>query len=391
MQLSRSDKTASLSKAQSAGSTPESSRTEFVPDSTGWLLNQIIKGIQCRLSDNSHETGASVHRLLTHLVVIIIIIAAIGLSKVSRWQYRSSWLRPLKLNSTELVTAVGVEAGAPLPLPARLSDFSDDTIIRAAVPKTIIPNRKRAEILSYIVEAGDTVSGIAVKFGLAPETITWANTALENNPDLLQTGEELVILPVDGVYHQVGNADTVESIAAAYQVDPSAIINFPLNVLDRDNPLIQPGQWLLAPGGVKPYVPRTVTAYSGPVPEDATVGTGLFVWPTSGTIFQGYWSAHPAIDVAGWLGAPVLAADSGYVVFANWDGTGYGNAVVVNHGNGFQTLYAHLQGFNVAAGDNVAQGQQIATMGSTGNSTGPHTHFEVRQGTVQRNPLGFLP
>lgn len=324
-------------------------------------------------------------------MVIIIIIAAIGLSKVSWWQYRSSWLRPLKLNSTELVTAVGVEAGAPLPLPARLSDFSDDTIIRAAVPKTIIPNRKRAEILSYIVEAGDTVSGIAVKFGLAPETITWANTALENNPDLLQTGQELVILPVDGVYHQVGNADTVESIAAAYQVDPSAIINFPLNVLDRDNPLIQPGQWLLAPGGVKPYVPRTVTAYSGPVPEDATVGTGLFVWPTSGTIFQGYWSAHPAIDVAGWLGAPVLAADSGYVVFANWDGTGYGNAVVVNHGNGIQTLYAHLQGFNVAAGDNVAQGQQIATMGSTGNSTGPHTHFEVRQGTVQRNPLGFLP
>ena len=79
------------------------------------------------------------------------------------------------------------------------------------------------------------------------------------------------------------------------------------------------------------------------------------------------------------------------MVAAGWDDTGYGNAVVLDHGNGFQTLYAHLQDFNVAAGDNVAQGQQIATMGSSGNSTGPHTHFEMRQGTVQRNPTGFLP
>lgn len=399
MQLSQSDKTASPSNAQSAGSTPESSLPSLGPGSTGWSLNQIMKGIQFRLSDNSLDAGATIYRLSPHLIVIVIIIAAIGLSKVSSWQHRPGWLRPLKFVSTKPPATVVVEAGAPLAVPAQINDFGDDTIVRAAVPETIIPDRtgddnpdhNREEIFTYIVEAGDTVSGIAVKFGLAPETITWANPDLETNPDLLWEGQELVILPVDGVYHQVGSEDTIDGIAATYKTEPTAIINYPLNGLDPDNPIIQPNQWLVVPEGSKPYVPRTVTAYSGPVPEGATTGTGLFVWPTSGAITQGTWGGHMALDIAGWLGAPVQAADSGYVVAAGWDDTGYGNAVVIDHGNGFQTLYAHLQGVNVAAGDNVAQGQQIATMGNTGNSTGAHTHFEIRQGTVQRNPLGFLP
>jgi murein DD-endopeptidase MepM/ murein hydrolase activator NlpD len=97
------------------------------------------------------------------------------------------------------------------------------------------------------------------------------------------------------------------------------------------------------------------------------------------------------VDIAGWMGAPVLASDSGYVVAAGWDGTGYGLSVVVDHGNGFQTLYAHLQTAYVNPGESVTKGQQIAEMGSTGNSTGPHLHFELRQGTIQRNPYGFLP
>jgi murein DD-endopeptidase MepM/ murein hydrolase activator NlpD len=399
MQLSRSDKIASLSKAQSASASRENFQTGLVSGSTGRPLSQIIKAFHFRLSDNSPDTRATVHRLSTHLMVIVIIIAAIGLSQISWWQHRPGWLRPLKFVSTRPPVTVVVEADTPLALPAQLNDFGDDTIIRAAVPKTIILDRasddnlghNRTEILTYSVEAGDTVSGIAAKFGLAPETITWANPSLENNPDLLQVDQELVILPVDGVYHQVGDTDTVESIAAAYQIAPSAIINFPLNVLNPDNPIIQPGQWLVAPGGTKPYVPRAVTAYGGLVPEDATTGTGVFAWPTSGIIFQGYWSAHPALDIAGWLSAPVLAADSGYVIAAGWDDTGYGNAVVIDHGNGFQTLYAHLQAVFVNVGDEVAKGQQIAGMGSSGNSTGPHTHFEIRQGTVQRNPIGFLP
>jgi hypothetical protein len=204
-------------------------------------------------------------------------------------------------------------------------------------------------------------------------------------------GQELIILPIDGVYHQVGGSDTIDGIAASYKVEPTAVIDYPLNELDPDNPIIEVGQWLVVPGGQKPFVPRTVTAYSGPVPDDAAVGIGAFGWPASGVISQGYWSGHQGLDVAAWEGAPISAADSGHVVFAGWDDTGYGYTVVIDHGNGFQTLYAHLQAYYVDAGDNVAKGQQIAEMGITGNTTGPHLHFEIRQGTIQRNPVGFLP
>jgi len=124
---------------------------------------------------------------------------------------------------------------------------------------------------------------------------------------------------------------------------------------------------------------------------DAPVGTGLFVWPASGSITQGYWTGHQALDIAANPGTKILATDSGHVIFAGWDDTGYGYTVVIDHGNGFQTLYAHLQEFYVTAGDDVAKGEEIAIMGNSGNSTGPHLHFEIRQGTVQRNPSGFLP
>jgi murein DD-endopeptidase MepM/ murein hydrolase activator NlpD len=272
-----------------------------------------------------------------------------------------------------------------------LNDTQHDVLVRAAVPHTIIPDRTKEEIFTHVVQSGDTIFGVAAKFGLKPETIMWANSEVEGHPDWLRVGQELIVLPVDGVYHQVGGSDTIEGIAASYKAEPDAIINYPLNELDPDTPEIEVGQWLVVPDGKKPFVPRAVTAYSGPIPEDATVGLGAFGWPASGLISQGYWSGHQAIDIAAWIGAPVTAADSGHVVFSGWDDTGYGNTLVIDHGNGFQTLYAHLQAYYVNVGDNVAKGQHIAEMGSTGTSTGPHVHFELRQGTVQRNPIGFLP
>jgi murein DD-endopeptidase MepM/ murein hydrolase activator NlpD len=338
---------------------------------------------------------AILSRSYTHLIVILLAILAIAVSNIPlSWGGKA--LQPLKLKPGQQAIASPnvseAEAVIPLPLPRLLnSSTQDDVLVRAAVPHTIIPDRSRAEISTYVVQSGDTIFGIAAKFGLEPETLMWANQELEGNPDWLRIGQELIILPINGVYHQVGGSDTITGIAASYKVDPEAIINYPLNELDPDNPVIQAGQWLIVPGGQKPFVPRAVTAYSGPVPADAAVGGGAFGWPASGTIFQGFWSGHPGIDIAAWAGAPITAADSGHVIYAGWDDTGYGYTVVVDHGNGFQTLYAHLQAYYVEAGDNVAKGEQIAEMGSTGNSTGPHLHFEVRQGTVQRNPVGFLP
>ncbi len=345
-----------------------------------WL--RILKGDESLMSRTS-----------THLILLFLAIIAISLRTVPLSWNEVKAIQPLKYVPEEapVVPAIETEQNIPLTLPAALNDTEDDVLIRAAVPHTIIPDRSRAEISTYAVQSGDTVFGIAARFGLTPETILWANSDLEDNPDWLAVGRDLTILPVNGVYHQVGGGDTIEGIAATYKTQPQAIIDFELNELDPDDPVIQAGQWLVVPGGSKPFVPRTVVAFSGTVPADATKGTGAFGWPASGTIFQGYWSGHQAIDVAAWVGAPVIAADSGHVIFSGWDNTGYGYTVVIDHGNGFQTVYAHLDAYYVNAGDNVAKGQPIADMGSTGNSTGPHLHFEVRQSTVLRNPVGFLP
>lgn len=356
----------------------------------GAKLRQISQVALVQLRKFS-ENEALNSRVLTHLVVVILVALALSLRNFSWVRQNIGALRPQPSALAEPAAPVVTDPGRPLALPAQLSNFQGDVIVPAAVPHTIIPERSREEITAYVVELGDTVFSIAAKFGLTPETVTWSNHELEDNPDLLSVGQELRILPVNGVYHQVGAGDTIESIAATYQVEAAAIIDYALNELNLDNPELEPGQWLVVPGGVKPFVPRTVIAYTGPVPEGAATGSGAFSWPASGMIYQDYWSGHPGLDIADHLGAPVLAADSGYVVAAGWDNTGYGYIVVIDHGNGFQTMYAHLQAYYVEAGDNVTKGEQIAEMGSSGNSTGPHVHFEVRQGTVQRNPHGFLP
>jgi murein DD-endopeptidase MepM/ murein hydrolase activator NlpD len=354
-------------------------------------LNQIADTIRHYLGKFA-ANEALVSRTWAHLTIILLVALALSVGRMQISWGRITALQPLQQTpANPAAPAIDEETGVPLTLPGKLNDFLDDVLVSAAVPHTIIPERVREEISTYVVQSGDTIYGIAGKFGLDPETIMWSNAELENAPDLLSVGQELTILPVNGVYHQVGEGDTIEAIAETFKADPAAIVNYPLNQLDPDNPVITPGQWVVVPGGSKPFIPRTVTAYTGPIPEGASTGSGTFAWPASGAIYQGFFPWHPAIDIAGYIGAPVLAADSGYVIVAGWSNVGYGYHVVVDHGNGFQTLYAHLNSIYVSVGNNVAQGQQIGEMGNTGNATGPHLHFEVRQSTVMRNPIGILP
>lgn len=274
----------------------------------------------------------------------------------------------------------------------KTSDLSQSPVVH-----TTIPERLRREVITYVVQPGDTVLEIASKFGLSAETVTWANGDLEKNPDLLRPAQELVILPINGVYHTVVKGDTLLKMAKTYKVDLEDIIACEYNDLDPDDPQIAPGQKLIVPDGVKPYIPRTVTAYKGPIPTDAKQGTGIFAWPTSGRItdrfgvrtYNGRW--HTGLDISGYNGAPVYAADSGFVTYAGWTDGGYGKLVAVDHGNGFVTYYAHLSVSYVSAGQSVGKGTLIATMGTTGNSTGPHLHFEVRSKGVQKNPEMYLP
>jgi murein DD-endopeptidase MepM/ murein hydrolase activator NlpD len=126
---------------------------------------------------------------------------------------------------------------------------------------------------------------------------------------------------------------------------------------------------------------------------DGLYGSGAFIWPTINHTISGndYWSGHLAIDIGAALGEPISAADSGVVVFAGWATGGYGNTVAIDHGNGYSTLYAHLSSINVSCGRSVAQGQTIGYGGSTGNSTGPHLHFEIRYQGGFVNPWYVLP
>lgn len=257
-------------------------------------------------------------------------------------------------------------------------------------PQSLVTARDQIE--TYTVRSGDTVLGIAARFNLQPETIQWANPELESNPDLLRVGDRLVILPVDGALHVVQSGDTLSTIAAKYKVTTDAIASFALNRLADAGTPIAVGQQLVIPNGTKPYIARQVVAYSGPIPESATQGSGIFGWPTAGTITQQYWNGHRAIDVGAWAGTSVTAADSGYVIAARsgWNG-GYGTMVMIDHGNGYVTLYAHMNSIFVRQGENVSRGQQVGAVGNTGNSTGPHLHFEVRYQGVPRNPFNFLP
>jgi murein DD-endopeptidase MepM/ murein hydrolase activator NlpD len=281
-----------------------------------------------------------------------------------------------------------------------------EALERELNPSTVIAYKPRREVVDYEVQMRDSIFGIANKFKLKPETILWANyDVLNDNPDMIELGATLKIPPVDGVYHQWEEGDTLEKVANEYEVDPEAILLYSPNRLDFTNPVIEEGQYVMVPGGrrefrswVIPTIPRgasgttSVLGSGGCSTTDGAYGTGSFIYPTREHRISGndYWDGHLAIDLAVGIGDPIVAADSGLVVYAGWASGGYGNVVVIDHGNGYQTLYAHNSSVAVSCGQSVNQGNVIAFGGSTGNSTGAHLHFEVRYQGGFLNPWYVL-
>jgi murein DD-endopeptidase MepM/ murein hydrolase activator NlpD len=293
-------------------------------------------------------------------------------------------------------------------LPMYEPDMDTKMLSRVANLNTSKPRRSRIDVLRYTVQPGDSVFGISEKFGIEPETLLWGNfEVLNDDPHLLKPGQELNILPVDGTYYEWQDDDDLDQVASFFGVEPRQIIEYPGNHVSIVDPQIMPGTWLIVPEGRRAFkqwfVPTIargqagVGAAYGPGGCTGTytgvIGTGGFIWPASNHYISGndYWSGHLAIDIAAGMGAGIWAADSGVIVFAGWSTVGYGNMVMIDHGNGWQTVYAHLSQVNVSCGQSVNQGQSVGLAGSTGNSTGPHLHFETRFQDGFVNPWYVLP
>ncbi len=253
------------------------------------------------------------------------------------------------------------------------------------------------EITTHVVQEGETLSEIASRYGLDVNTIIWQNK-LEATASL-KPGDELEILPVNGVRHQVARGETIYTIGKKYGLDESQaqlIVDYPFNEFLNDETFeLATGQYIMVPEGEPPRAiasaPRQRTVINVTTPDAGSVTpTGSFIRPATGMVSQGYSFYHKAVDISNRSGGPILAGDSGTVMDAGWDPSGYGNRVTIDHRNGSITLYAHLSVLQVAPGQNVNRGDVLGQMGSTGRSTGTHLHFEIRQGGVFLNPLQVL-
>ncbi len=235
-------------------------------------------------------------------------------------------------------------------------------------------------VITYTVKPGDTLSTIAARFGVSMDALRWSNPAIEHNPDDLYPGDVLRIPPVNGVVVEVKSGDTIERLARRYHVPPDAIRKYAANRL-RPPYTLSPGQWVVIPGGHKEIDTTPPRAYPG----------YAYMWPARGIITQHYHAHHHGVDIAGPYGSFVYASRSGRVRTVRWDNSGYGYMVIIDHGDGWNTLYAHLKGALVHPGQWVQQGEVIGRMGGTGRATGPHVHFEIRKGRVRYDPEKFLP
>jgi murein DD-endopeptidase MepM/ murein hydrolase activator NlpD len=306
-------------------------------------------------------------RTLTHSGMVVIAIVGAMMAPIIAQEFPGKNINPWNIKVA----------------PTVLSASTDNPAI-----DTQISSKVRDSIIDYQVQDGDTVASIANKFGVSADTIRWEN---DLSGDKIKIGQTLKILPVTGVVHTVSNGDTVYSIAKKYDADPQAIVDFPFNTFTDDETFeLAIGQTVIVPDGVMPAVAATPRIRQMTPNAGTVTASGQFVWPTHGVLTQYFSWYHPGLDIADSSGTPDVAADSGTVVYAGWDSTGYGNMVLIDHGNGFKTRYGHLSQILVISGQTVQRGQLIGKMGSTGHSTGPHTHFEIILNGVHVNPLSYL-
>jgi murein DD-endopeptidase MepM/ murein hydrolase activator NlpD len=337
--------------------------------------------------------------LISWAVTIVIVVALLASTVIYKNSVAASGIGDPQATS---------EPGITPPLnggPVAAMEGNGPYILRDLQLKTNIPERPRYESLIYRVSRGDAMLSIAGEFDLESESILYVNTDLEDNPHNLKPGMELLIPPVDGIYHEWEEGDTFESVAEEFFAEPEDIINFPGNQIDLTDPQVQVGTTIMIPGGSRelrnwaadlPTQGRGADTGTGEIQGNVCGGGPVasgFGWPAGSHAISGngYGPGHLGIDIQANEGEPVYAAGSGIVTMAQggWN-YGYGNVVQIDHGNGYVTIYAHLSQINVGLCTPVGQGTVLGAAGNTGNSFGAHLHFEVRQGGSNVNPYQIV-
>ncbi|MDA1338271.1 MAG: M23 family metallopeptidase [bacterium] len=276
---------------------------------------------------------------------------------------------------------------------------SENVITDLKVVRTSIASVRPAnKVTKYSVQDGDTLSTIGEKFGVSADALRYSNSLASDND--LKVGIEISIPPVEGAVHTVASGDTLSAIASKYEVAEQAIVDFNYLLPPFE---LQVGDTLIIPDASIPTaVPSTnVADYASNIVQSfttrvtgGTVGNGEFMLPTSVfTVSQYFYWYHSGLDLqsVGQSDFVIRASDSGTVeqIAYGWNG-GYGNRIVVNHGNGFKTTYNHLEYVNVEVGQSVDRGQDIGVMGNTGRSTGRHLHFEIIRNGGFVDPMDYL-
>lgn len=288
----------------------------------------------------------------------------------------------------------------------------DGTLITGYAPDTTVEDGSSL-IQLYKVKKGDTLSGIASAFKVSTMTLWWANKGTMKSKTDLHIGQMLRVPPASGLVVTVGATDTLDSIAAKYGVDAQSIVD--INQLT--DPTLVVGQVLIVPGALGAPIP-TPKPKPAPASRPTTTPTthsrssgggtasgiggrytgGRLSWPVIGGnnyISQGYHYGHWAIDIAADYGTTVVAATGGKVIFAGWKNNGGGWQVWISHGGNMFTTYNHMSTVTVGTGETVSRGEQVGRIGTSGDATGPHLHFEVWIGPIwnggqRMNPLSYL-
>jgi murein DD-endopeptidase MepM/ murein hydrolase activator NlpD len=354
--------------------------------------------------------------LVSWAVTLLIVASMLG---VTLWWTAQGSASTAGASAPE-TSAAQEPASIPLPSSAG-SQAVSASISRGIALKTSITGHSDAAPVTYRVMQGDSLFGIAKQYDIKPESILYSNEAtLNDNPGNLTPGMELIIPPVDGLTYTWKEGDTLDSVADQFNGDLNeddeidkldaallrdAIVSWPSNDLDLTDPVVEVGQTIMVPGGHRElvswleFVPTVnrdgTTATSELSGSGCAAGPGSppGFWPTDGphTLSgNNYSGSHLGIDITASTSTAVLASGAGVVVFAGFSQYGYGNVVQIDHMDGFATVYGHLSQLNVSTCQVVGTGQVIGMAGSTGNSTGVHLHFEVRQGNVNMNPWSIV-